>query len=588
VVRVKAASADATIDRVAVLSPTFVNRRRGRIRKSIDWILRSPVRMLVLIAVLVGLPVNVFGQVLANRARDDFTAAALSRVRSGAAAGASLVAERVTAVTYHTETLSTRTQLRNLVELGDLAGLESTLSDELPLYSTDVQRLFVLDALGRFVASSPAQRDLRGIDFSRTSYFIGAASPWHPFVSPVTATEFATGATAVTIAIPVYDGRGVPIGLLCASIDLTRAREWLAPITQLFDVVYVIDEQGRVMFGDPRVDPTPLRDLTSDPNVAAALARRPGTLETFDEFSASPRFLSASPVAGLGWNVFVADSPAPTTQRLAQLTDGLLLLRTVLVALLLAGGVLLSLTTLRQQRIAMANLTRLNKTKSDFVSVVSHEFRTPLTGIQGFSEMIRDEQVTIEEAKDFANDINVDAKRLARMISEMLDLDRMESGRMGTDREQVDLVPLIQDAIHRQAASAPKHQFGTEIEPGLPKIWADRDRVTQVMTNLLSNAVKYSPEGGAVTVGARSEKNMAHVWVRDQGLGIPAGSLEEVFERYSRLHTTKARTIQGTGLGLPIVREICKLHGGHAWVESEVGQGSTFHVTLPFDLRGGA
>jgi signal transduction histidine kinase len=246
----------------------------------------------------------------------------------------------------------------------------------------------------------------------------------------------------------------------------------------------------------------------------------------------------------------------------------------------------LSLTTLRQQRIAMENLTRLNKIKSDFVSVVSHEFRTPLTGIQGFSEMIRDESVTMEEAKEFANDINLDAHRLARLITEMLDLDRMESGRMSTNRERVDLVASIRETAERMGATASDHQIVFEIEPGLPKIWADRDRVTQVLTNLISNAIKYSPDGGVITITATTDKAMAHIKVRDQGMGIPSGSLEEVFDRYSRLQTTKTRAIQGTGLGLPIVREICKLHGGRAWVESTVGVGSTFHVTLPIDLRG--
>ncbi len=126
------------------------------------------------------------------------------------------------------------------------------------------------------------------------------------------------------------------------------------------------------------------------------------------------------------------------------------------------------------------------------------------------------------------------------------------------------------------------------IAPLLPKIWADRDRITQVLTNLISNAIKYSPDGGEIEVGAEVQNDMAHVWVRDHGMGIPAASIEDVFERYSRLQNTKTRTIQGTGLGLPIVREICKMHGGQAWAESTLGVGSTFHVTLPIDLRAAA
>jgi signal transduction histidine kinase len=273
---------------------------------------------------------------------------------------------------------------------------------------------------------------------------------------------------------------------------------------------------------------------------------------------------------------------------LSVLLDGLLALRLALLGLLLGGGVLLSRTTLRQQRIALADLRKLNKSKSDFVSVVSHEFRTPLTGIQGFSEMIRDEDLSTEDVKDFANDINKDAHRLSRMITELLDLDRMESGRMSQNRERVDLSALATEAVAHARPNASRHTFAMELDPALPEIWADRDRITQVLTNLISNAVKYSPDGGTITVGTERLDDAAHCWVRDQGMGIPPESIETVFERYSRLETTKTRSIQGTGLGLPIVREICQAHGGRAWADSTQGSGSTFHVTLPFDPRSAA
>jgi signal transduction histidine kinase len=588
-VRVVGDAAGAQLaDRPAVAAPAGALEQRGRPRVGFDWVVRSPVRMLVVIALIVGVPVNVFGQYLADNARDDFREVALAKVDGGSYAGANLVGERMSAVRYRTEAVAGRARVRSLMAARDFEALEQLLGEELLLYSNDVNNLFVLDIGGHFVASYPSQGDLHGVDFSRTSYYINATSaPWHPVVSPVEATQLGTSGTSVTVAVPIFDEFAVePVGLLCASMDLGRARVWLAPITLLFDQVYVVDDKGRVIFGDERVDATPLRDLTSDPNIAAAMGGRPVRHETADVYSGQTRFLASSAVAGLGWNVFVGDSPAPTTQRLGELTDGLLLLRLILLGLLLVGGVVLSRTTLRQQALALANLTRLNRAKSDFVSVVSHEFRTPLTGIQGFSEMIRDEPLSQAEVKEFANDINDDAKRLSRMITEMLDLDRLESGRMVMNREQIDLGSLIQKTVDHQAPNAPKHHVVVEIEPGLPRVWADRDRITQVLTNLLSNAIKYSPDGGTVTVRARAERDVAHISVSDQGLGIPAGSLEEVFERYSRLHTTKQRTIQGTGLGLPIVREICKLHGGHAWVESTVGKGSTFHVTLPFDLKG--
>ena len=222
----------------------------------------------------------------------------------------------------------------------------------------------------------------------------------------------------------------------------------------------------------------------------------------------------------------------------------------------------------------------LSRAKSDFVAVVSHEFRTPLTGIQGFAELMRDEVLTAAEVHEYAGDIFADAQRLNRMITEMLDLDRMESGRMILHPEPVDLNELVTEALARARQSAPRHQLRSELG-ALPTINCDRDKITQVLTNLISNAVKYSPDGGEVLVTTSAGADAADVTVRDHGMGISPAALETVFERYARIDRAETRNIRGTGLGLPIVRQIVVMHGGSAWAESTVGDGSTFHFTLP-------
>ncbi len=234
-----------------------------------------------------------------------------------------------------------------------------------------------------------------------------------------------------------------------------------------------------------------------------------------------------------------------------------------------------------QQRRAVEELERLNRAKSDFVSIVSHEFRTPLTGIQGFSELIRDEDLTLAEIREYAADINKDAQRLGRMITDMLDLDRMESGRMTLHRESVDLNAVIAEVADRVRPTAPSHPISLQLDPELPGLAGDRDKLTQVIGNLLSNAVKYSPAGGEIVISTRREGERAHVFVRDHGMGIPADAVEAVFERYVRVESQATRSIRGTGLGLPIVRQIVELHGGRVWVESTLGEGSAFQFTLP-------
>jgi PAS domain S-box-containing protein len=240
---------------------------------------------------------------------------------------------------------------------------------------------------------------------------------------------------------------------------------------------------------------------------------------------------------------------------------------------------------LAAQRAANAQLERLNKAKSDFVSIVSHEFRSPLTGIQGFSELIRDELTDVAEMREYSADINREAERLSRMIDELLDLDRMESGQMALRFGPVNVGALVTQLVTSLGPRAPRHRLKLALAEPLPSLAGDADKLTQVVVNLLDNAIKYSPDGGEIVVGAAAEAGQIHLWVQDRGLGIPADALEAVFDRYTRVETAQHHLIRGTGLGLPIVRQIVELHGGRTWVESTLGAGSTFHVTVPLGRR---
>jgi signal transduction histidine kinase len=212
---------------------------------------------------------------------------------------------------------------------------------------------------------------------------------------------------------------------------------------------------------------------------------------------------------------------------------------------------------------------------------VSHEFRTPLTSIRAFSELLRDETFSSPEVREFAGDINREAERLTRLIGDLLDLDRLESGQMTPQLEELDLNALVQEATTRPYG--PQHTVWLELDPALPTLLGDRDKLIQLVLNLVSNGVRYSPDGGVVTVETRGQPGQVHLCVRDEGIGIAAADLETIFEPYRRVDSEATARIQGTGLGLPIVRQIAELHGGRTWAESELGVGSTFHVTLPLD-----
>jgi PAS domain S-box-containing protein len=227
----------------------------------------------------------------------------------------------------------------------------------------------------------------------------------------------------------------------------------------------------------------------------------------------------------------------------------------------------------------LAGLERLNELKSEFVALVSHEFRTALVGIQGFSEMIRDEDLPIADLRSFAGDINNDAERLNRMINDMLDLDRIEAGRLILHAQPTDLNELLQQAVGRASASSFHHFVTAKLDPSTPIIQCDPDRITQVLANLLSNAIKYSPNGGEVVVGSHVSDGHVEVSVRDHGIGISPDFIKRLFGRYERYEKTSNQVL-GTGLGLAITRQIIELHGGKIWVDSAVGVGSDFRFRL--------
>jgi PAS domain S-box-containing protein len=236
---------------------------------------------------------------------------------------------------------------------------------------------------------------------------------------------------------------------------------------------------------------------------------------------------------------------------------------------------------LEAQRAANAELERLNRIKSEFIAVVSHEFRTPLTGILGFSELLAEGNFSPEEVREFAEEIRTSARRLTRLINDLLDLERMQSGRITMHFEPVDLNTLIAEVTESFRTTSDKHRIVLELDPAVPMIRGDRDRLVQVLTNLLSNSIKYSPSGGVIRIISERVGTEVRVGVQDQGIGIPPEALAKIFEPYFRAGGREARGIEGAGLGLAIARQIVKFHGGRIWAESIPGHGSTFWLTLP-------
>jgi signal transduction histidine kinase len=241
---------------------------------------------------------------------------------------------------------------------------------------------------------------------------------------------------------------------------------------------------------------------------------------------------------------------------------------------------LASEAALRAQQAAIAELERLNLSKSRFLSTISHEFRTPLTAIIGYSELLASNVSHPAIAEDAAI-IHREASRLNRLVDDILLVDRVDAGRMSLKMRSVDLNALVRDVVATFRPLTNSHQFPLELDPSLRTIDGDRDRLAQAITNLVSNAVKYSPAGGTVTIATGNDGDDVVISVRDEGIGIAGEDLPRIFDRFERVETGIAGRIAGTGLGLSIAQEIASLHGGRLWADSELGLGSMFYLAIP-------
>ena len=247
----------------------------------------------------------------------------------------------------------------------------------------------------------------------------------------------------------------------------------------------------------------------------------------------------------------------------------------------------------RQLQEAYEDLKKLDTMKDAFLSSVSHELRTPLTSIRSFSEiLLRYDEVDAQDRQEFLEIINTEAERLTRLINDLLDLSRIESGRMVWHDDLMSLAEVIRETVRAQHCALQEKSLRLTLDTpdDLPFIFADRDRVQQVITNLLGNAIKFSFDGGEIRIrterfqGKRSRE--ASEWIRvsvsDRGIGIEEKDRELIFDKFRQgLNDHLTEKPKGTGLGLPICKEIVAYYDGNLWVEGRKGEGSTFFFTLP-------
>jgi PAS domain S-box-containing protein len=229
------------------------------------------------------------------------------------------------------------------------------------------------------------------------------------------------------------------------------------------------------------------------------------------------------------------------------------------------------------------DITERKRLENEFISLVSHELRTPMTSLLGSLDLLKTGQLgTLSDRGEQILDIALNnTERLVRLVNDILDLERMKSGKITMHKVQCNVADLMFQSMETMQSMADKLQIKLQLEPVSAELWADPDRLIQTLTNLLSNALKFSEPNTTICLNAHLKQNYMQIQVRDRGKGIPSDRLNSIFDRFQQVDASDSRQKGGTGLGLAICRQIVEQHDGKIWVESVLGQGSIFYINLP-------
>ena len=232
-------------------------------------------------------------------------------------------------------------------------------------------------------------------------------------------------------------------------------------------------------------------------------------------------------------------------------------------------------------------LIAANRHKSEFLANMSHELRTPLNAVIGFSEALAEEMFgeLNEKQAEYVDDIHSSGRHLLSLINDILDLSKIEAGRMELDLSRFDIRAALDNALTLvgERAGSRGLNLETEIASDLGEMTGDERKLKQILLNLLSNAIKFTPAGGSVTLAARRETEAVVIAVRDTGAGISEQDQEAIFQEFRQVGTDYASKVEGTGLGLTLTRRFVELHGGEIEVESSLGEGSIFRISIPLE-----
>lgn len=451
-------------------------------------------------------------------------------------------------------------------DAGDAARLE-----QLQALNPDATTgMMLVDSSATVTNGTLLQGDIVGTRLRRPG-LEAALTTGRPAVLPV-ATGITTSAPTIGYAIPITGTGGNVRGAFVFESDIGPESPFTQEVAELrrgrTGQFSFVDNQGVVVASS---DPVTIGKPYDDQSL---LRRNPGFHRAGHEVTA------VAAVPSVGWSAVFTQDAGEFDGGLGRRIDSAVLLLIVGGLVAAAVGFFALLRRLRRARIEQRRLQEINRTTEEFISIVSHELRTPVAGVVGFLQTTADHwTVMSDDARREAVDRALaNARRLYLFSQEILDSSRLEDGRLIGDLDVVDLRGELEVAVAARRELNPERLVALWVPDEPVFIQADDNRIRQVFSNLLDNAVKHSPPSSPVAVRMELEDDAVMVHVSDEGPGLPAGELERVFERFVRGRGT---TVQGTGLGLHICRQIVEAHHGRIWAESAEGRGATFTVRLP-------
>jgi signal transduction histidine kinase len=601
-----------------------------RLSRSRAWLLSSPWPLTLGVALLVATPITLLGEVSAQDARARVHADQRLLAKALAMQAATNLNQAIATVRDQFAAVANRplsgkpTALIDALQRNDLSSVEAqlaTLQAMIGMSPTGegaasrsfvgdvlVGAIVVTDADGTIIADSGSAslgktiRDHPAWGLATKALPVAISDPFNPtplarpFPSSPGAQPQFVSPINMTFELIAYVDRargGAPAYVLLDLLPNRIAAKTLQDLLPSAEELYVVDRTGRLLLRKSQAfapDASVFTDLSGESAIAEARKSPTASFDGLDPFGRGPRMIGSAVLPDVGWRVIVAQGVTPTETDLEAALQQQRVIRVVLLALLIGAAFVSarSAVEVRRQRGALADaneqLAAASAAKSSFLANMSHELRTPLNAIIGFSDVLLQGifgPLNVKQ-RDYLTDIRGSGAHQLSLINDLLDISKVEAGRLELELADVSVADMIATGITlvRERAATDGVALDTVVALELPVIRADARKLKQIVVNLLTNAVKFTPAGGRVTASAGRRDGDILFSVTDTGVGIARGDQARIFEEFEQTQYGRASE-EGTGLGLALSKRLVELHGGRIWVESELGRGSTFSFTIP-------